>query len=99
MRFAGSHGALGRESIGPRLHNAVAGWIVATVLVVLAVFGPPLTGQSIAALVELGHDILTMDREFERSATRPAGAIISDDLSRAGSKNIWSKIQFRGGVL
>jgi hypothetical protein len=99
MRFAGSHGAPGRKPIGAGSYSAVASWIVATVLVVLAVFGPPLTGQSIAALVELRHDILTMDREFERSSTRLADAIISDDLSRAGSKNIWSKTQFRGGVM
>lgn len=99
MRFAGSHWALGRKPIGAQSHNAVASWSAATVLVVLAVFGPPLRGQRIATLIEPRHDILMMDREFEWSSIRPADAIISDDLGHAGSRNSRSKTPARGGVL
>jgi len=35
-------------------------------IVLAAVFGPPLTGQSIPTMVELRHDVLMIDREFER---------------------------------
>jgi len=98
MRVAGSQRELGRQPIRARLHHAVAGWIVATVLVVLAVFGPPLTGQSIAPLIELRHDILVMDREFERFSIRPAYAINSDGLGRAGSRNSRLRAKPGGGV-
>ena len=46
------------------------GWSLATIIVLAAVFGPPLTGQSIPAMLELRHDILMIDREFERWAIR-----------------------------
>ena len=98
MRVAESHRELGRQPLRARSHRAVAGWIVATVLVVLAVFGPPLTGQSIAPLVELRHDILVMDREFERFSIRPAYAINSDGLGRAGSRNTRSRAAPGGDV-
>src|SRR5580700_4681902 len=40
-------------------------------LVLTAVFGPPLTGQTIPTMVELRHDVLMIDREFERWTYRP----------------------------
>jgi hypothetical protein len=41
-------------------------WTLATIIVLAAVCGPPLTGQSIPTMVELRHDVLMIDREFER---------------------------------
>jgi hypothetical protein len=65
MRVAGSHSrALGRFT------QALLGWTLATMIVSAAVFGPPLTGQSIPALVELRHEVLMIDREFERWTIR-----------------------------
>jgi hypothetical protein len=65
MRVAGSHWRSGCKPI-----QTLLGWIFAAFIVVVAVFGPPLTGQSIPALVELRHDVLMMDRELERSSIR-----------------------------
>ena len=48
------------------LKHAILGWVLAALLVGMAVFGPPLTGQSIPGLVELRREVLTIDREFER---------------------------------
>jgi hypothetical protein len=68
--------------------HALAAWILATLLVAMATLGPPLTGQSIHAIVELRHDVLTIDREFERSSIRAnntflqSGALAPDDLRR-----------------
>jgi hypothetical protein len=60
-RVAGLRGRSGR-----RFAQALLGWTFATILVLAAVFGPPLTGQSIPTMVELRHDVLMIDREFER---------------------------------
>ncbi len=98
MRVAGSHCGTGRKPI-----QAILGWIFAAFIVVVAVFGPPLAGQSIPALVELRHDILMIDREFERSSIRTntssfrTGALVFDDLRR-GSRSTESRIPVRGGV-
>jgi hypothetical protein len=67
-----------RPPTGRRKHNALIGWLFALVFVVLAMIGPPLTGQGIPSLIELRHDILMIDDEFERSFIR------SED-SRRGS--------------
>jgi hypothetical protein len=99
MCLARFTGTLGGEPIVARSRNAVAGWALATVLVILAVVGPPLTRQGIPALLEMRRDILTIDREFERSSIRTANAVISDDFGRAGSSNTRSRTHFRGGVL
>jgi hypothetical protein len=48
--------------------QALLGWIFAAFIVSVAFFGPPLTGQRIPALLELRHDVLMIDREFERSS-------------------------------
>ena len=61
MRVAGLRGRSGR-----RFAQALLGWAFATMLVLTAVFGPPLTGQTIPTMVELRHDVLMIDREFER---------------------------------
>ena len=45
-------------------------WMLAVFVVSVAVFGPPLTGQRVSALVEMRHAILMIDREFERWPTR-----------------------------
>ena len=61
MRGAGSH-----YRAGGRFSQALLGWTLATMIVLAAVLGPPLTGQSIPTMVELRLDVLTIDREFER---------------------------------
>jgi hypothetical protein len=50
-----------------------------------------LTGQSIPTLMKFRHDILMMDREFERSSIRinppfiRNATLVQEDLRRAGS--------------
>jgi len=44
-------------------------WMLAVFVVGVAVFGPPLTGQRIPALVEIRHAVLMIDRELERWPT------------------------------
>jgi hypothetical protein len=61
MRGAGSH-----YRDGGRFIRALLGWTLATMIVLAAVLGPPLTGQSVPTMVELRHDVLMIDREFER---------------------------------
>jgi hypothetical protein len=61
MRVAGWH-----SRAGGRFTQALLGWTLATMIVLAAVFGPPLAGQSIPGLVELRHEVLMIDREFER---------------------------------
>jgi len=96
MRFARSNHGTGRIVI-----PALLGWIFATFLVAVAVFGPPLTGQSAATLVELRHDILMIDREFGRSSIRTntssfqTSTLVFDDFRRA-SRSTGSKIPVRG---
>jgi hypothetical protein len=73
----------------------------AAFIVVVALLGPPLTGQSIPALMKLRHDILMMDREFERSSIRinplfiRTTILVQEDLRRAGS----TKTQLREVLL
>jgi hypothetical protein len=50
---------------GVRSNQALFSWALATIIVLAAVFGPPLTGDSLPALVELRHDVLMIDREFD----------------------------------
>jgi membrane protein DedA with SNARE-associated domain len=80
---------------------ALPGWTFAMLLVLVALAGPPLTGQSIPALMELRHDILMIDWEFERLSTRTNTAetrtLGQDDLGRVESAQ--AKTQVRGGVL
>jgi hypothetical protein len=61
MRVAGLRGRNRR-----RFAQALLGWTFAMMLVLAAVLGPPLTGQTIPTMVELRHDVLMIDREFER---------------------------------
>lgn len=63
MRTAASH-----TRGGVRFSQALLGWALATMIVLAAVFGPPLIGPSIPTLVELQHGVLMIDREFERLA-------------------------------
>jgi hypothetical protein len=56
MRVAGSHRKIGRST------QALLGWVV---IVLAAILGPPLTGQSVPTAVELRHDVLMIDREVE----------------------------------
>ena len=63
MSVAESHCGTARKPV-----QALLGWIFAAFIVAVAVLGPPLTGQSIPALLEFRHDVLMIDREFERSS-------------------------------
>jgi hypothetical protein len=100
MRAAGSEGR-----IGGKASQALLGWVFATFLVAVALFGPPLTGvtgQKIPTLMELRHNILMIDWEFERWSIRTNTSFtgtstpVQDDLRRAGSTR--STTQFGGGV-
>ena len=66
MRGAGSH-----YRAGGSLTRALLGWTIATMIVLIAVFGPPLTRQRIPAMIEIRHDVLMIDREFERWTMPP----------------------------
>jgi hypothetical protein len=54
--------------IGRKPGQALLGWMLAMFIVAVAVFGPPLTGQSIVPMIELRHDVLMIDREFEQGS-------------------------------
>ena len=68
--------------------QALLGWILAAFIVTVAVFGPPLSGQRALPMVELRHDVLMIDREFERWSVRTeespgtARGLMYDDLGR-----------------
>jgi hypothetical protein len=54
--------------------HAIAAWALAVALALVAFLGPPLTRQAVAAWVELRHDVLMLDREFERVSVRLVSA-------------------------
>jgi hypothetical protein len=88
-----------RWRIGCKPGQALLGWIFATFIVAVAVFGPPLTGQSSLPMVELRHDVLMIDREFERwSASGRTSGLMYDDLSHTRSVNTPSKVRAHGDI-
>jgi hypothetical protein len=46
--------------------HAIAAWALAVAVALAAFLGPPLTRQAVAALLELRHGVLMLDRELER---------------------------------
>jgi hypothetical protein len=64
------------------------GWAVAVFIVAAAVFGPLLTGQSNPALGEIRHNVLMIDREFDRLATRA-------DISRLPTPHLLALVSTR----
>src|SRR5216684_7600102 len=50
--------------------HVVAAWALAAALALAAVLGPPATGQVVAGLVELRHEVLMLDRELDRVSVR-----------------------------
>jgi hypothetical protein len=62
--------AAGHTSVGANFNQALLGWTLAAVIVLVAVFGPPLMARRIPTLVELRHHVLMIDREVERWAVR-----------------------------
>src|SRR4051812_21002434 len=70
----------------------------------VSVCGQELTGPSIRAMVELRHDVLMIDREFERWSVRtnpwsaPASVPMYHDLSRSPPMSMLPKGRSRGGV-
>jgi hypothetical protein len=95
---------MGVESRWRRPGQAVLGLTFAMFIVTVAVLGPPLTGQGNVAMIELRHDVLMIDREFERGAvllersSGPTGGVICDERGATGSKNAASKLRTRGGI-
>jgi hypothetical protein len=89
---------------GRTLVQALFGWILAAFIVAVALFGPPLTGQSVPALTELRHDILMIDREFERWSIRTntysagTGTFVPDIDNERRAASARSKTQFRGDL-
>jgi hypothetical protein len=63
MRSVESH-----RRTGVRSNQALFSWALPTIIVLAAVFGPPLTGNSLPALTELRDNVLMIDREFDRWA-------------------------------
>ena len=55
--------------LSPSRH-ALGAWALAAAIALTAVLGPPATGQTVAGLVELRHEVLMLDRELERVALR-----------------------------
>jgi hypothetical protein len=53
---------------GRKPGQALFGMAFAMFIVAVAVFGPPLTGQSNVPMIELRHDVLMIDREFEQAS-------------------------------
>jgi hypothetical protein len=80
-----------RRRIGRKSGQALFGLIFAMFIVTLAVLGPPLTGQSVVPMIELRHDVLMIDREFER-------APVLVDLGRPRSSNTASNVRAGGGM-
>jgi hypothetical protein len=67
------------------VRHAIAAWTLAVAIALAAFLGPPVTGQAVAALLEVRHDVLMLDREFERVSVRLAGKVLAKD---AGSISI-----------
>jgi hypothetical protein len=67
------------------VRHAIAAWTLAFAVALAAFLGPPVTHQAVAALLELRHDVLMLDREFERVSVRSAGTALAKD---AGSISI-----------
>jgi hypothetical protein len=93
-----------RRDIGRKPGHVLPGLMFAMFIVAVAVFGPPLTGQSIVPMIELRHHVLMIDREFEQEAllldgsSGPTGAVITDERSPPRSSKNGSKLRARGGI-
>jgi hypothetical protein len=59
--------------------HAIAAWALAVAVALAAFLGPPLTRQAVAALLELRHGVLMLDRELERVSVRLAGNALTKD--------------------
>jgi hypothetical protein len=61
--------------------HAIAAWALAVAVALAAFLGPPLTRQAVAAVLELRHSVLMLDRELERvwsaRKTIPAAASLA----------------------
>ena len=58
------------ERIVAPARHAVAAWALIAAIALAAILGPPATRETVAGLVALRHDVLTLDRELERVALR-----------------------------
>ena len=85
-----------------KVRHSMAGSFAAFIVAV-GLMGPLLVGQSIPTLLKLRHDILMMDREFERSSMRinpwftRTTALVQDEVKWAGRTR--SKAQLREATL
>jgi hypothetical protein len=88
--------------IGRKPSRALLGWVFAIFIVAVALLGPPLAGQSMPAFVEIRHDILMVNREFERmplrtnTADAATATLVQEDRTRAESTP--TKIRIDGGM-
>ena len=58
------------ERIVAPARHAVAAWALIAAIALAAILGPPATRETVAGLIALHHDVLMLDREFERVALR-----------------------------
>jgi hypothetical protein len=60
----------GSCSNGTNTTRAACCWVFVMCMLALALAGPSLTGQHIPTLVKIRHEMLMLDREFERLSLR-----------------------------
>ena len=77
MRTAASH-----TRGGVRISLALLGWALTTLIVLAAVFGPTLIVHRLPPLIELRHQVLMIDREFERWALGTRTSCSQTEASR-----------------
>jgi hypothetical protein len=77
MRTAAPH-TRGRVSLG----LALLGWALTTLIVLAAVFGPTLIVHRLPPLIELRHQVLMIDREFERWTAGTSTSCSQTEASR-----------------
>lgn len=53
--------------------RSIAGVVLASVLVAMAIAVLPVAGASVRPIIEIRHNVLMIDREFERVSIRPRG--------------------------
>ena len=77
MRTAASH-----TTRGVRFSPALLGWALTTLIVLAAVFGPTLIVHRLPPLIELRHQVLMIDREFERWTVGTSTSCSQTEASR-----------------
>ncbi len=60
------HDTRNLERVRAPVRHAIAAWVLAGAVALVAVLGPPATREAAAGLRELRHDVLVLDRKLER---------------------------------